>query len=258
MTTTLVVASSKGGVGKSTIAVHHAAGLALRGHRVLLIDLDPTASATDVLVGRQPTETAGAADAILGRGTPRPLEAEAYPGLAVLPATQRLAEVDVALASQLGSDQAVARIVQQVQGKADYVVVDTPPVLGRRTLAALVAADAVIVPVACAYWAIEGLVRVEEQLAEVHRLGLAKPRLLGYVLFDVDARQSAAADTREILRARSPGMLYRAEVRTSAAAKTISGHRQTSWDDGADARGRDDHAALLSETLARIKKGSRS
>lgn len=255
MTTVITVASSKGGVGKTTIATHLAVGLALRGHRTLLIDLDPTASATAVLVGQQPAGSAGAAEALLGDGPPRVLEVPGRAGLAVLPATRRLDEADTALAAQVGADHAVMRLLERARG-LDYVAIDTPPALGRRTLAALVAADGVIVPVPATTWALDGLVRVQEQLAAIARCRLGSPRLLGCVLFAADARVAATAEARQALGQRAPGQLYRAEIRVSAAAATIPGQRLTAYDPGADPRGAEDHAAVLAETLARLSSAS--
>lgn len=253
MTVTLIVASSKGGVGKSTVAVHHAVSFAARGWPTLLIDTDPTATATRILLSGTPHPATGAAEAILGECLPAPVIAPNRPNLYVLPATPKLKDVDVLLSQKPGADTAITRLLSKATSALRYVVIDTAPVMGKRTLAALNAADALLIPVPCETEALAGLATVEAQLHELQELGLSRCRVLGYVPFNVDNRQAVAGEVREILRKRNASLLYAAEVRSSAAAKTLPAHGLTSFDGNHDPRGAADHGAVVDETLQRLK-----
>lgn len=253
----LAVANAKGGTLKTTLAVHLAAGLARTHHRVLLVDLDPQGNASTWLLGPRPV-TAGAAEAL--RGHLRLEDAHAVPerpGLLVLAGGPTLAGTEIALAAEVAGETLLRRALSRHPGRFDYVVLDCPPALGLTVVSALVAADGVIVPLPPAFLALAGLAHLEETLGRVgERLG-AKARLLGAVLVAADPREAITGEIRELLRRELGGKFYRAEVRVSTAAKALPAHQRTAWDDGADPRGAEDYAAVLTETLTRLRPRKR-
>jgi chromosome partitioning protein len=253
----LAVANAKGGTLKTTLAVHLAVGLARRQARVLLIDLDPQGNASTWLLGAIP-DTLGAAAAL--RGHLRLEDAHtvpARPGLLVLGGGPTLAGAEIALASEVAGETLLGRALARHAGELDYVVLDCPPALGLTVVAALVAADGVIVPLPPALLAIAGLAHLEETLGRVReRLG-AKVRLLGAVLVAADPREAITGEIRALLKAELGPACYRAEVRVSTAAKVLPAHRRTAWEAGADARGAKDYAAVLAETLKRLDTAPR-
>ena len=254
---TLAVANAKGGTGKTTLAVHLAAGLAAQGKRVLLADLDPQASATAWLLGPLPLEARGAAQSLLRSGGP-PDPAELHPapgrdGLTVLPATPALSTVDVALAAEVAGETALRRALAPLRSRFDVVVLDCPPNLGLTVLSALCAADAVIAPVLGAYLSLAGLRRLEDTVVRIRERLNVRTRVLGYVLFAADAREAITAEARELLAKEAGEKLFRAEVRVSTAAKALPANRQTAWDAGADGRGAVDYPALLAEAMGRLE-----
>lgn len=253
----LAVANQKGGVGKTTLAVHLAEGLARRGRRVLLADLDPQGSATTWLLPEIPPGP-GAAEALRGH-----LPGEALvgvpdrPGLHVLHGGPALAGADLALAGEVAGETLLRRALGRVGDRVDVAVLDCPPSLGLTVLAALVASEGVLVPVPCSFLALAGLGRLEETVERVvERLG-ARTHVLGVVMFAADGREGITAEARELLRQELGPKLYKAEVRVSTAAKALPAHRRTAWDNGADPRGAEDYAALVAETLHRLKTRER-
>jgi chromosome partitioning protein len=163
-TRTLVVANQKGGVGKTTTAVNLATALALGGLEVLVIDLDPQGNASTGLGVEHTEGTRGTYEAISGDAPiadlvqPSP-EAD---GLLVLPATVDLAGAEIGLVNVAARESRLLHALRDyIADKApDYVFIDCPPSLGLLTLNALVAADEILIPIQCEYYALEGVTQL--------------------------------------------------------------------------------------------------
>jgi chromosome partitioning protein len=187
----IAVANQKGGVGKTTTAVNLAACIAELGKRVLLVDLDPQANATSG-VGLEKTEGGSAYQVLLGEGTlldkVRPT---AYPGLQIVPSELDLCGVEVELARSENHLRRVSDLLAPVvdSGRFDLILIDCAPSLGILTLNAFAAAQALLVPLQCEYYALEGIsmiTRIMDQL----RTGNINPNLelLGVVMTMFDSR----------------------------------------------------------------------
>ena len=252
---TLAAANAKGGTGKTTLAVHLAVGLARKGHRVVLVDLDPQGNATTWLLGQLGPGTTGIADAILRDGTIIPADLHTVPSeanLNVLPATATLSTVDFKLGTEVAGERALSEALAPLADRFDYAIVDCPPSMGMTVLAGLCAANAVLAPVLPAFFSLTGLRRLEETVARIRaRLGAAT-RVLGYVLFAADPREAITAETRALLTSEAKEKLFNAEIRVSTAAKALPARRLTAWDPGADTRGADDYEQILTEVLRRL------
>jgi len=155
---TLAIANQKGGVGKTTTAVNLGAGLAALGYRVLVVDLDPQGNATTGLGVDARNLSASIYDVLLAD---RPMEDAVEPtavrNLFVVPATLDLAGAEIELVPAFSRELKLRRAVDGLDGQFDFTLIDCPPSLGLLTVNGLAAADEVLVPVQCEYYALEGL-----------------------------------------------------------------------------------------------------
>ncbi len=155
---TIACANQKGGVGKTTTVVNLGSYLALAGEQVLIIDLDPQGNATSGLGLDRHSIERSIYDAIIDGApiaeliVPGPVE-----GLSVVPSAIALAGAEVELAPIQGRERRLARLLTDITPNYTYVLIDCPPSLGLLTVNALTAADAVLIPLQCEYYALEGL-----------------------------------------------------------------------------------------------------
>lgn len=165
-TRVMVVANQKGGVGKTTTTVNIAAAMALRGLRVLVIDLDPQGNASTALNIDHSEGTPGTYEALVSSVPFSELVVPApdFPGLHVLPASIDLAGAEIELVSLVARESRLRNALtaylnasESSANRFDYVIIDCPPSLGLLTLNAMVAADEVLIPIQCEYYALEGL-----------------------------------------------------------------------------------------------------
>ncbi|MGO9203223.1 MAG: ParA family protein [Limisphaerales bacterium] len=200
----IAVANQKGGVGKTTTAVNLSACMAAVGRRVLLFDLDPQANATSGL-GLDKTQGGSAYRVLLGEGALlEKVRPTAFERLEMIPSEVDLCGVDIELARAENHLQQVLRSLQPVvqSQRFDVIFIDCPPSLGILTLNAFVAADSVLVPLQCEYYALEGISMLNRVMAQLHDSG-ANPRLelLGVVMTMFDGRtrlsQQVVAEVRQ-------------------------------------------------------------
>ena len=190
-TRVVAVANQKGGVGKTTTAVNVAACLAALGKRILLFDLDPQANATSGL-GLEKIEGASAYHALLGEGSLLDkVQKTAYNHLEIVPSEVDLCGVDVELARGENHLQRVKSILQPVleSGRFDAVLIDCPPSLGILTLNAFAAAEALLVPLQCEYYALEGISMITRIVKQLRDGGVnPELRIMGVVMTMFDGR----------------------------------------------------------------------
>ncbi len=201
---TLVVANQKGGVGKTTTTVNLATALALGGLKVLVVDLDPQGNASTAL-GVDHHEGVPGTYEVLTDEAPIAELVQASPearGLWVLPATIDLAGAEIGLAAVMARE---SRLLHQLQvftaaHSFDYVFIDCPPSLGLLTLNALVAADEILIPIQCEYYALEGVTQLLRTIDLVKGAMNEQLRLTTVVLTMFDARTRLSAQVADQVR----------------------------------------------------------
>ena len=201
------VANQKGGVGKTTTVVSCAGLLAESGKRVLMVDLDPQGSLTCYFRHEPATLAHGTYELFREHRLPPPLVLNAmflptpHPGLKLFPAAPGLATVERQFRAEEGVGLRLARALASLRGSFDYVLIDTPPVLGVLMINALAASQRLLLPVQTDYLAIKGLERMAHTLAMVVR---ARGREVGWTvvptMFDAGS-EAAASGLRALLRA---------------------------------------------------------
>ena len=191
----IACANQKGGVGKTTTVVNLATYLALAGDAVLVIDLDPQGNATsgfgfdrgeiELSIYEALIEDANIADMILPT---------AIAGLSIAPSSISLAGAEVELAPLAQRERRLSRILAEISDVYDYIVLDCPPSLGLLTVNALTAADAVIIPIQCEYYALEGLSQLIATINLVRNHLNPELAIKGVVLTMYDPRTNLSAE----------------------------------------------------------------
>jgi chromosome partitioning protein len=249
----VAVANQKGGVGKTTTAINVATSIALSGRRVLLVDVDPQGNLTSGVGSKGERATGGTVyEALLTDGVP---EAFVLPtkiqNLWLMPADRNLTGAEIEMVSLPEREHRLKRVLDPLRAQYDYIFVDCPPSLGLLTLNALVAADAVLIPLHCEYFALEGLADLVGTMRRVR--GALNPALdiEGVLLTMYDDRtnlgQLVARDVREFFKEKVFNTIIPRNVRLGEAPS----HGMPGVVYDAKSRGAAAYVALAKEMLAR-------
>ena len=203
------IANQKGGVAKTTTAVNLGAALALRGHRILIVDVDPQANATTGLGIDHRALEGSTYDLLLGDAAlEQILVPTAVAGLSVAPASQDLAGAEVELVGAMARERKLAEALGGVEDHFDMVFLDCPPSLGLLTINALAAAHDLIVPVQCEYYALEGLGQLLGNAERARRALNPDLRVAGFLLTMYDARTKLSSQVADEVRSHFGSLVY--------------------------------------------------
>jgi chromosome partitioning protein len=197
----LAVVNQKGGVGKSTTAVNLAASLGEQGQKVLLVDIDPQGNATSGFGLNKNQRELCIYDALLGdtplAGIIEPVEIE---HVFVVPATIQLAGAEIELVSALSRENRLKAILGPVKDDFDFIIIDCPPSLGLLTINALTAAEGLVIPIQCEYYALEGLSKLLDSVRLVKTHLNPALDVFGVVMTMYDSRTKLANQVVEEVR----------------------------------------------------------
>jgi chromosome partitioning protein len=249
--TVFAVANQKGGVGKTTCAVNLGACLGALGARVLVVDCDPQANSTGFLGVRLTGPTVY--DVMLGAASAgEAIVQTPAKGVDLIPSSPDLAGAEVELLDARDPKGQLKQALDEVRARYSYVFLDCPPSLGLLTLNALVAADAVLVPVQCEYLALEGLARLLNTLERVRAQSNPSLRIFGLVMTMYDGRTSLSQQVTEEVRRHYPALTFQTVIPRNVRLSEAPSFGQSIVDYDPYSRGAQAYQALAVEVASRV------
>ena len=254
MAKVIAVTNQKGGVGKTTTAINLAAALALDGRKVLLVDCDAQGNATSGVgqkgknvPGRTIYEAITSPDADVHEFIlPTPVER-----LSIIPATRDLSGAEIELISVEDRERRLKNLLAQLRDEFDFIIIDSPPSLGLLTLNALVAADRVLIPLHCEYFALEGLADLVATMRRVRASLNPSLDIEGVLLTMNDERtnlgQQVSRDVREFFKDK----VYRTVIPRNVRLAEAPSHGLPAVTYDARSRGAEAYFAFAKEVLER-------
>lgn len=248
----IAIANQKGGVGKTTTSVNLAAALAALRKRVLLIDMDPQANATTGVGIDKHDQPLTLNDVLLERSPARTLLKQIgseHSTLFALPGTPDLTEAEVTLMGASKREYRLKQVLAPLLADFDYVIIDCPPSLNMLTVNSLVAANGVIIPMQCEYYALEGLTALMGTIEQIRGSANAQLELFGLVRTMYDPRSNLAKDVSEQLANHFGNKLYTTVIPRNIRLAEAPSHGLPVLDYDKSSRGALAYLALASEVL---------
>lgn len=239
MVTKIAIANQKGGVGKTDLCVNLATSLANKNKKVLLIDLDPQANATDYLTSEKHEKTSYNLLAEEETSINDVIRKTNIKNLDIIPSDTRLSAAQVMLANDVRMQFKLKRKIGDLE-EYDYVFIDTPPSLGLLTLNALTSADKVLIPIQVHYFAMEGVANLTRTMEAIKEDLNPWLKLGGVVLTMYDKRNKLSAEVKKMVEAAFKGKVFKTVIPVNVKLAEAPSHHKpiahyASWSTGAKA-----------------------
>lgn len=226
MTKIIAITNQKGGVGKTTTCVNLAASLVALEQNVLLLDLDPQGNATTGSgINKQEIET-GVTDALLGEADIRSMLQRTTAGYALIPSNSDLTVAEIELLQMEEREFRLAKCLETLKADYDYILLDCPPSLNMLTVNALVAANSILIPMQCEYYALEGLTALLDTVESLRQSANPKLEIEGVLRTLFDGRNSLAKQVSEELIAHFGDKVYKTVIPRNVRLAEAPSHGQ--------------------------------
>ncbi|WP_174876069.1 ParA family protein [Vogesella oryzae] len=255
----IAVANQKGGVGKTTTVVNLATGLAEQGRRVLIVDLDPQGNATMGSGIDKSDLPLSVYHVLLAENSIEEVRRPAKEGgYDVLPANRDLSAAEVQLVQELAREARLKNALELVAEQYDYVLIDSPPSLNLLTLNGLVAAQGVLIPMVCEYYALEGLTDLVGTLRKVRAAVNPRIEIMGLLRTMFDARSNLSQQVSEQLARHFGDKVFETVVPRNIRLAEAPSHGLPGIVYDRTARGSQAYLALAGELIARLEPQTES
>lgn len=252
----IAIVNQKGGVGKTTTAVNLSAGIGLKGKKVLLVDADPQGNTTSGYGIAKKNTSSTSYELLLGSVSAEEATIKtSFNGVDIIPSSMNLAAAEIDLIEVEHREARLKTVLSRIREKYDYVFIDCPPSLGLITINALNAADTVLVPLQCEYYALEGLSQLIASIRQVKRLYNPTLEIEGIVLTMYDARLNLTNQVVGEIKKYFGNKLYKTAIPRAVRISEAPSHGMPIQYYDARSKGANAYNDLAKEFLKRNRRG---
>ena len=251
-TKTFAILNQKGGVGKSTTTINLGAALGELGKQVLVIDLDPQGNTSSGLGIEKNRLSQCVYDVILGGAALTDvIIPDVCPGLDVVPATINLAGAEVELVAKMARELRLKEAIGKVKGRYDYILIDCPPSLGLLTVNALVAADKLLIPIQCEFYALEGVTKLLDSMKRVKTYLNPSLDIFGVLLTMYDGRTTLSKQVAQEVRNYFKRAVFETVIPRTVKISEAPSYGQPITEYDPTGKGAESYRKLAKEVIAR-------
>ncbi len=255
MSKIIAVFNQKGGVGKTTTNMNLTTALAMEGYRVLTVDIDPQGNTTSGFGFEKEKIENNIYDAIInGDDVKNIILTTGFKGLHILPSNIDLAGSEIELADKDGRESRLRNVLEPVANYYDYIFIDCPPSLGLLTINALVASDAVLIPIQCEYYALEGVGQLLNTVTLVKKSLNPKLGIEGVLLTMYDSRTNLSVQVAEEVRGYFKDKVYQTNIPRNIRLAEAPSFGQTIFEYAPQSKGSKAYLELAREFIERQER----